>query len=94
MGTIQKPGQTLFPRCYGHIKLPAKPQRVRHRTLAFVLEAVAPVELIWPTTRTSITTLEDNEEAMILEQDNLEEIREASCVKGAKYKRKIKRFII
>lgn len=45
-------------------------------TLAFGLEAVAPVELVWPTTRIKYFNAEENEEAILIEQENIEEIRE------------------
>lgn len=61
-------------------------------TLTFGLEAIAPVELIWPTTRIKNYNVIDNDEAMMIEQENREEIREAAYMKESSYKRKIERY--
>lgn len=61
-------------------------------TLAFGLEAVTPVELIWPTTRIKFYDAEKNEEAIMIEQENMEEIREEARIKEEKYKRKLENF--
>lgn len=60
--------------------------------LAFGLEAVASVELVWLTTRIKYYNPEDNEEAMLLEQENLEEIREEANMKEERYKRMIEKY--
>lgn len=59
--------------------------------MAFGLEAVAPVELIWPSARIKHYDTKENE-AIMIEQENIEEIREEARIKEEKYKRRFEKY--
>lgn len=59
--------------------------------LAFGIEAVAPCELIWPTTRILRYDEENNEEEISKSKENLENIREEAEIKEIAYKRRLER---
>lgn len=60
--------------------------------LAFGIEAVAPTELVWPTTRIKGYKEERNEEMQVGEGNILEKIREEAILREEKVKRMMSRY--